>query len=62
MLELLSFVKPNTMFQITVLLGGVATFCAVVLSRANPLCVWIGWAGSSLDEDTGKPDRAHIEH
>lgn len=54
MLKLLALVDSNTALQITVLLGGVATFCAAVLSRANPLCVWLEWAGSCCDdgEDT----------
>lgn len=37
--------------QMTVLCGGIATFCAVVLWRANPLCVWLEWAGAYADGD-----------
>lgn len=51
---LMTIVGSTTALQITVLLGGVATFCGVVLSRANPLCTWLEWAGVCCDdgEDT----------
>ncbi|WP_156328282.1 hypothetical protein [Massilia sp. WG5] len=50
----MTIVGSTTALQITVLLGGVATFCGVVLSRANPLCTWLEWAGVCCDdgEDT----------
>lgn len=38
--------------QLTILTGGIATFCAIVLWRANPLCTWIEWAGCCSDEST----------
>lgn len=35
--------------QMILLCGGVATFCALVLSRANPLCTWFEWTGCCGD-------------
>jgi hypothetical protein len=35
MLTLLPLVESNMVFQITILLAGLATFCAAVLSRAH---------------------------
>jgi hypothetical protein len=56
MLKLLAFVESGTTLQITVLLGGVATFCAAALLRASPLCIWLEWAGVCCGdgEDTSR--------
>jgi hypothetical protein len=61
MLTLLTVVESNTALQITVLLGGVATFCAVVLSRANPLCIWVEWVGNCRDGGEHEPSCPNIE-
>jgi hypothetical protein len=61
MLTLLGLVESNLGFQITILLAGVATFCADVLSRANPLCIWLEWAGACRDDGEGQPHSAHTE-
>jgi hypothetical protein len=31
--------------HIIFLFAGIATFCAGVLLRGSPLCVWLEWAG-----------------
>ena len=41
----------NLSIQMTILTGGIATFCALVLWRANPLCTWFEWAGACCDGD-----------
>ncbi|HEX8784635.1 MAG TPA: hypothetical protein VF793_00535 [Telluria sp.] len=51
MLNLPTLVESIPALQMTVLTGGIATFCAVVLLRANPLCTWFEWAGSCCDDD-----------
>jgi len=43
--------------QMILLCGGVATFCALVLWLANPLCIWCEWVGSC--GDGGEEDAAH---
>jgi hypothetical protein len=43
--------------QMTLLCGGIATFCALVLWRAGPLCIWCEWAGACGEgaEDDAAP-------
>ena len=55
MLKLLTLVESTTALQVTVLLGGLAIFCAAVLSRACPLCVWLEWAGVCCCDDEDAP-------
>jgi hypothetical protein len=55
MLTLLTVLESATALQMTVLFGGIATFCAVALSRANPLCVWLEWAGACCDDGDEAP-------
>ncbi|MFL6631897.1 MAG: hypothetical protein ACJ8HJ_06240 [Massilia sp.] len=62
MLTVLPLVESNMAFQITILLAGVATFCAAVLSRANPLCIWLEWVGVCSDDGDDQPNRAHVNH
>jgi hypothetical protein len=50
MLKLLTLIESNTAFQITVLLGGIATFCAGMLSRADPPCIRLECAGACSDD------------
>jgi hypothetical protein len=44
----------NLSIQMAVLASGIATFCALVLFRAYPLCTWFEWAGACCggDDDT----------
>lgn len=39
------------MLHLTVLAGGIATFCAAMLAGAYPLCAWIEWSVAWRDTD-----------
>jgi hypothetical protein len=39
------------MLHLTVLAGGIATFCLAMLVGAYPLCVWIEWAVAARDAE-----------
>jgi hypothetical protein len=48
--------------QMTVLASGVATFFALVLWRANPLCTWLEWTGVCCsDDDPVQSEDSHQE-
>jgi hypothetical protein len=37
--------------HLTILTGGIATFCAALLAGAYPLCTWVEWAVACRDAD-----------
>lgn len=43
--------------QLTVLCAGIATFCALVLWRAHPLCTWLEWAGCGDGDEEVHPEQ-----